>query len=100
MSNDKKKSGTKQGPAAQSRRHVGKRSKVVSISEWQNPGRRKSPDGEATDTITTRCLRLSVDEAPLMSVPQKKVALIYYILSGDITDQELDRMVGAVATPA
>jgi hypothetical protein len=96
----KTKPDLKRGSAAHSRRSAGRRSKVVSISAWQNPSRPEASDGQARDAISAGGLRLSVDEAPLMSVPQKKVALIYYILSGDITDQELDLMVGAVATPA
>jgi hypothetical protein len=52
------------------------------------------------EAILQISLGLSVEAMPLMSLPQKKVALIYYILFGDISDQEIDWMVSVVAAPA
>jgi hypothetical protein len=115
MSKEENKAGLDRGQAQRSRRRSGKRSKVVSILEWHSsggisaseeaaermPAAGKGAPGDTAggDAISPGSLGLNAREMPAMSVPQKKVALIYYILSGDITDQQLDRMVGVVATP-
>jgi hypothetical protein len=80
MRHDKEKSGLNCRRGERTRR----RSKVVSLSDWQSQGRECTEESFA-------------NELPAMSVPQKKVALIQYILSDGITDQEIDKLLIAAA---
>jgi hypothetical protein len=108
MINEEKKAGIKRGRGGQSRRRSGKRSKVVSLLEWQerarpgakagDPERQHAVHGDGPEEQEVTCF--SAGEISVLSTPQKQLALIYYIISNRITDREIDALVGVLAASA